>query len=195
MADHKNRDEMMRGPVGHGAAGHGSSGSGNGAHGNEYEREDLGTKGVFAFMVGLGITGIIAYFIVVGMYRFLDNYERSQQVTASPLDTSKGASARVITQEDVNKIFKDNGAPLLEVNERGQLRDFLMKQEDQLNSYGWIDEKAGIAHIPIERAMELTVEHGIPVYPQSQQMQANAGTSGNPAAAQQSSNQQSSSQQ
>jgi hypothetical protein len=185
MAEDKKRHDLN---PNHAPAGHG-----NGAHGNEYEREDLGTKGVFAFMIGLAVTGFITYFIIVGMYRFLDNYEHSQMSNASPLDTSKGASARVITQEDVNKIFKDNGAPLLEVNERGQLRDFLMRQEDQLNSYGWIDEKAGVAHIPIERAMELTAERGIPVYPQSQQAQANSGASGN-SAPKQEPNQQGSSQ-
>jgi FlaG/FlaF family flagellin (archaellin) len=31
-------------------------------------------------------------------------------------------------------------------------------QVEQLNSYGWISEPDGVAHIPIERAMELTVE-------------------------------------
>ena len=66
----------------------------------------------------------------------------------------------------MDKTFKDNGAPMLETNERGQFRDFLMNQENQLNSYGWVDEKAGVAHIPIERAMELIVQRGLPVFPQ-----------------------------
>jgi hypothetical protein len=56
---------------------------------------------------------------------------------------------------------------MLETNERGQFRDFLMNQENQLNSYGWVDEQAGVAHIPIEHAMELTVQRGLPVYAQS----------------------------
>ena len=30
-------------------------------------------------------------------------------------------------------------------------------QLEQLNSYGWISEPDGVAHIPIERAMELVV--------------------------------------
>jgi hypothetical protein len=72
--------------------------------------------------------------------------------------------SRVVTQADMDKEFKDNGAPMLETDERTQLRGFLMDQEDQLNSYGWIDQKAGVAHIPIERAMALIVERGIPVH-------------------------------
>ena len=131
-----------------------------------FEREDLSTRGVFAFMIGLAIVGIVIYFIIVGMYSFLDKYERSQMATASPLATSKGAMSRVVTQADMDKAFKDNGAPMLETDERGQFRAFLTNQENQLNSYGWVDEKAGLAHIPIERAMELTVQRGLPVYPQ-----------------------------
>ena len=138
---------------------HGHSGPETG-----FEREDLSTRGVFAFMIGLAIFGAVIYFIIVGMYSFLDNYERSQMATASPLVTSKGAMSRVVTQDYMDKQFKENGAPMLETNERGQFRDFLVNQENQLNSYGWVDEKADVAHIPIERAMELTVQRGLPVY-------------------------------
>ena len=140
---------------------------GHSGHETGFEREDLGSRGVFAFMIGLAIVGVVIYFIIVGMYTFLDNYERSQMATASPLVTSKGAISRVVTQEDMDKAFKDNGTPMLEVNERGQFRDFLMNQENQLNSYGWVDENTGVAHIPIERAMELTLQRGLPVYAQS----------------------------
>src|SRR5271157_3725358 len=137
---------------------------GHSGHETEFEHEDLGTRGIFAFMIGLAVIGVVIYFIIVGMYSFLDKYERSQMATASPLVTSKGAISRVVTQADMDKAFKDNGAPMLETDERGEFRDFLINQENQLNSYGWVDEKAGVAHIPIERAMELTVQRGLPVY-------------------------------
>src|ERR1019366_1050556 len=108
-------DEMMN---------HGHSG-----HETEYEHEDLGTRSAFAFMIGLAIVGVVIYFIIVGMYSFLDKYERSQMATASPLVTSKGAMSRVVTQADMDKAFKDNGAPMLETDERGQFRNFLINQE------------------------------------------------------------------
>lgn len=138
---------------------------GHAGQGTDYEREDLSTRGVFAFMIGLAVIGLVIYFIIVGMYKFLDNYERSRMSTSSPLDTSKGAISRVVTQDDMDKMFKDNGAPMLETNEMGQFKNFLVKQEDQLNSYGWVDEKAGVAHIPIEQAMDLIVKRGLPVLP------------------------------
>ena len=32
-----------------------------------------------------------------------------------------------------------------------------------LNGYGWVDKANGVVHIPIERAMQLTLERGLPV--------------------------------
>ena len=138
-----------------------------------FEREDLSTRGVFAFMIGLGIVGLVIYFIIRGMYGFLDSYERSQMTTASPLVTSTGPASRVVTKDYMEK-FKENGAPMLESDERGQFKDFLLKQEDQLNSYGWMDEQGGVAHIPIERAMDLVVERGLPVRPVAAETSATA---------------------
>src|SRR5208282_5249649 len=46
---------------------------------------------------------------------------------------------------------------------------------DTLHSYGWVDEKAGTVRIPIERAMDLLVQRGLPVRSQ--------GASGEDAAA------------
>jgi hypothetical protein len=143
----------------------------NPGHETSFEREDLSTRGIFAFMIGLAIVGVVIYFIIAGMYSFLDKYERSQMPTASPLASSKGAMSRVVTQDYMDQQFKDNGAPMLETNERDQFRDFLINQETRLNTYGWIDEKAGVARIPIERAMELTVGR-LPVRPQPPDAQA-----------------------
>jgi hypothetical protein len=140
---------------------------GHNGHGVEFEHEDLSTRGVFAFMIGLAVTAVIIYFIINGMYAFLDKYEKAQMSTASPLVSSTEVGSRRPTKDYVEKKFQDNGAPLLEIDERGQLRDFVMKQEEQLNSYGWLDEKAGVAHIPIERAMELTIQRGLPVRPEA----------------------------
>jgi hypothetical protein len=138
--------------------------------GTTFEREDLSTRGVWIFMVGLAITGFVIYFIIVGMYTFLDRYEHAQMTTASPLSPSTEVSSRRIDfapgkGDYVDRKFKENGAPMLEHDERGQFADFLLNQENQLNSYGWVDEKGGVAHIPIEHAMELIAARGLPVLP------------------------------
>ena len=39
------------------------------------------------------------------------------------------------------------------------------EEKARLGSYGWVDEAAGLAHIPIDRAKDLLVEHGLPETP------------------------------
>jgi hypothetical protein len=97
------------------------------------------------------------------------------------LVTSSGSISRVVTQDDMDKAFKDNGAPMLETDELTELRKYLMDQENQLNSYGWVDEKAGVAHIPIERAMDLIKQRGLPVFPQGGAESSTAAASKAPA--------------
>ena len=138
-------------------------------HGVEFEHEDLSTRGVFGFMIGLVVSGVIIYFIITGMYTFLDKYEQSQMTSSSPLVKAQDSAmvgARRVTKDYVEKKFTDNGAPLLEVDERGQLSTFVLDQEKQLHSYGWVDEKAGVARIPIDQAMDLITQRGLPVCPQ-----------------------------
>jgi hypothetical protein len=57
--------------------------------------------------------------------------------------------------------------PKLEEDERGQLNGIRLEEEKTLYSYGWVDEKAGTLRIPIDRAMDLLVQRGLPVRAQN----------------------------
>ncbi|PYX92592.1 MAG: hypothetical protein DMG71_17645, partial [Acidobacteria bacterium] len=48
-----------------------------------------------------------------------------------------------------------------------ELSGVVLQQEEQLNSYGWVDEKSGFVHIPIERAMQLIAQRGLPTRSQT----------------------------
>jgi hypothetical protein len=41
-------------------------------------------------------------------------------------------------------------------------------QADRLVGYGWVDREAGIVRLPIERAMELLLERGLPTRPEAE---------------------------
>jgi len=36
-------------------------------------------------------------------------------------------------------------------------------EEDALKSYGWVDRNNGVVRIPIDQAMKLTIQRGLPV--------------------------------
>jgi protein SCO1/2 len=55
--------------------------------------------------------------------------------------------------------------PRLQVAPLTDLQTLQATERARLDGYGWIDREAGVVRIPIERAMQLVVERGLPVAP------------------------------
>lgn len=55
--------------------------------------------------------------------------------------------------------------PRLQRIPANEIADFRRREEAILHGYGWIDKDAGVVRIPIEDAMRLTVERGLPSRP------------------------------
>jgi len=141
-------------------------------HGNsnghaDYERRDITVAGVLYFLIGLAVAGVFVYFIANGIFAFLNKRLETEQPPVSPLVTSPTADTRRIPPQYGNnyeKYLKEGfPAPQLEVNERTELNGERLREEDTLSTYGWVDEKAGVVRIPIDRAMKLLAQRGLPV--------------------------------
>jgi hypothetical protein len=52
--------------------------------------------------------------------------------------------------------------PRLQVSPQQDMRQMRATEMAALHSYGWVDRQAGIVRIPIERAIELLAERGLP---------------------------------
>jgi hypothetical protein len=59
--------------------------------------------------------------------------------------------------------------PRLQVSAPADLEAFRAREEMELHSYGWINRTSGVVRIPIEKAMDLVLQQGLPV-------RTNAGT-------------------
>jgi hypothetical protein len=57
--------------------------------------------------------------------------------------------------------------PRLQVAPAEDLESYLQAQRETLNSYGWVNRETGIVRIPIDRAMELLLERGLPARAES----------------------------
>jgi hypothetical protein len=55
--------------------------------------------------------------------------------------------------------------PQLQTDDPRDLHDYLQTKNQELTTYGWIDRKSGIVHIPIQQAMDLFLSRGAPVRP------------------------------
>jgi hypothetical protein len=49
------------------------------------------------------------------------------------------------------------------------MRELRARQELLLNGYGWVDREKGVARIPIDEAMRIVVERGLPTREQRAQ--------------------------
>lgn len=52
--------------------------------------------------------------------------------------------------------------PHLQADPQAEMRAFRAAQEARLSRYDWVDRDAGIVQVPLERALELVVERGLP---------------------------------
>ena len=138
----------------------------------EFEPRDIGVSGIYIFLAGLLIFCALSYFALQGMYSFLERYDRAHQPPQNPL-TNPQVETRKVGRADIEKFAE----PRLETDERRQLDDVRLQEERRLNSYGWVDEKSGVVRIPIERAMQLVAQRGLPVRPAA----ANAAAGATPA--------------
>ena len=133
-------------------------------HGEEgFERQDMTAPSVFGFLISLAVGGVLVYFVIWGFYNFMDARQRSRQPEQSPLVKQADTDVRVVSPDEIKKFPQ----PRLERNERVEINDFRLQEEQTLNSYGWVDESAGVAHIPIEHAMQLLAQRGLPTTPKA----------------------------
>jgi len=142
----------------------------------DYERSDVGVAGVLYFLAGLAIAGVLVYFIADGIFGYLNKRFEAEQAPVNPLVTNAPADTRRIPPQYGNnyeKYLKEGfPAPQLEVNERTELNDERLREENTLSTYDWIDQKAGTVRIPIDHAMDIIAQRGLPVRSQSEVAQA-----------------------
>ena len=129
----------------------------------EFEREDLGAKPIITFLIALVIGCVLVAILLKGMYSLLDRREVQQQPAQSPLAQPATTDTRTVEPGDVTKFPQ----PRLETRETVEIDAFRLQEAQTLHSYGWVDEQAGVVRIPIDRAMELLAQRGLPTLPQA----------------------------
>ncbi len=113
-----------------------------------HELRDVNTWAVTKFAIALVLLCGVALLILAGLFK----YFQSQEVVTPP-----GATAIA------NRLPP---APRLETHPIQDLSAMRAGEDAALNSYGWVDQKNGIARIPISRAIDLLAQHGLPSRPQ-----------------------------
>jgi len=116
--------------------------------GIHHETSDVNVRGIFGFAIGLLVTTLFFSFLVWVLFQYFQVREATRVAPEYPLAATQ--ETRVPPE------------PRLQTDPRGDLQDLHMQEERLLNSYGWVDKNAGAVRIPIEAAMKLVVQRGLP---------------------------------
>ena len=132
-----------------------------------YERQDITISGVLYFLGGLALSGLIVYFVVSGIFSYLEKNSETNQTPVSPLLTNAPTDTRKLSSDYKDYLKQNFPSPQLEIDERGQLDKIRTDEAETLSTYDWVDQKAGTVRIPIDRAMDLIAQRGLPVHAQT----------------------------
>lgn len=113
-----------------------------------HETTDASTRGIIYFGIGLFVTLVLALWGTNVVFNYFAHHQ-GLGPPASPFD-----NARQLPPANV---------PVLLANPAQDMNEYRKSQEKTLTSYGWVNEKAGVVRIPIQRAMDLLLERGLPV--------------------------------
>jgi hypothetical protein len=113
----------------------------------KYETEDFSPRAIRWFTAGLALLTVMVFVIMGWLLWTLSDGRPPGQGIVTPTVPAPNMSP----------------APDLQVASSQDYLNMRAVEEAQLHSYGWVDPQAGIAAIPIERAMELLAQRGLPV--------------------------------
>ena len=114
----------------------------------KYERTDASVRGVVWFLGILTVCGLLIQLLLAGLYKYMAGPDVSlyEHTSAASVYSKPPRVPQPRLQSDP-------------VADRSLL---VATQEQRLNSYGWVDQNAGVVHIPIERAIDLLAQRGVP---------------------------------
>ncbi len=113
----------------------------------DHESKDVDVTSLFTITLILFVSGAVILLVVGIMMHYFSAHEPSK--TAGQANIPAGR-------------VEEFPQPRLEVKPGANLAELRAAEDADLNSYGWIDRKNGTIRIPIERAMQLLVERGLP---------------------------------
>ena len=123
-----------------------------------HEDSDVNVQAILSFAVIVAVVSIVSGVIVWGMFVLFEHEAAARDPKLSPL----ARPATVMPEHSSTPTFGAAPQPQLLTNEPMALREFRQTEDATLHQYGWVDQKAGVARVPIDQAKKLLIERGLP---------------------------------
>ena len=115
--------------------------------GSGYEPRDANIRGLLQFAFWMAVVLAITLFAMKWTFNYFAKIE--------PLGPPASPLARATQREPLP-------SPFLQVHPHGELEDYCVAQQKQVSTYGWVDQQSGVVRIPIDRAMDMSLQRGFP---------------------------------
>ncbi|HVO23505.1 MAG TPA: hypothetical protein VMW56_07735 [Candidatus Margulisiibacteriota bacterium] len=116
--------------------------------GGGHEERDVSFAPLVRGLMGLIALVIVSAVLMRVLFGYLAGHEAAISPRPNPLAQSFG---RQVPPE-----------PRLQPDPLQDLQTMRAQEDALLNSYGWVDRKAGVVRIPVQRALELLAQRGLP---------------------------------
>ncbi|MGA8143565.1 MAG: hypothetical protein WB987_06735 [Candidatus Acidiferrales bacterium] len=116
-----------------------------------YEHSDANVRSLFLYGLTLAILIAVVMVAMVRTYNFFARHE-SLGPPASPFETQRPLPPQ----------------PRLQPRPAFDLKTYCEMEQQQLSTYGWVDQHNGVVRIPVDRAMEMVLQKGLPARPADQ---------------------------
>lgn len=122
-----------------------------------FEERDIKVRTIYWYLIILGLATVVSLVVCIFVLRFTSNL-------ASSFDTPPPPSREALGK-DYPPEPRLQGVPGHEFDAQKDLRYKVKADLDENEKLGWIDKNAGIAQIPVEDAMKIIAEKGLPGAP------------------------------
>lgn len=130
--------------------------------------EDVNFAGLAWFIIGLTVALVFIGWLMIGLLDVFKSREAKAELRSKPspfaMERNKlPPEPRLQLAPESPEQIEDKQPPdLIRDHPLAEMKELRTQWDRQLNEYGWIDQKAGIARIPISEAKKLLLQRGLP---------------------------------
>ncbi|MGB6691889.1 MAG: hypothetical protein WBE76_28945 [Terracidiphilus sp.] len=140
-----------------------------------FEQTDVGVTGIVVFLTSLAILVVVVAVLCYGIGKVFNaelnredgpNSKWTKTVDIRQLGNLPNSPE---LQNKVAELTQSFPTPRLQTDDGNEdLAELHAREDLLLDNYSWIDRSKGTVRIPVERAMELIAQRGLPVMPAQQ---------------------------
>lgn len=125
-----------------------------------YEVSDARLSPIIVSVVVLIVIAVVVHVLLWGLMKGFESQEQRSDPAPSPV-----ADYRQVVPEPRLQ-------PLIGLNDRTPAQDLILMKEQNaqvLDGYGWVDRERGVVRVPIDEAMKMLADRGLPTQPPATQ--------------------------